>query len=56
MGGELDNLMAYIEGRGEKTSGNHPPCFTKNSLNELELELRNLADNCKTAKVCCENP
>lgn len=50
MGGELDNLMAYIEGRGEKTSGNHPPCFTKNSLNELELELRNLADNCKTAK------
>jgi hypothetical protein len=47
--------MAYIEGRGQRTKSNQPPCFTKQSLNELELGIRTLADNCKTVKVCCVN-
>ncbi|KAG0504731.1 hypothetical protein M758_N022400 [Ceratodon purpureus] len=50
MADEVDNLMVYIEGKGQRTSSNEPPCFTKQSLNELELGIRTLADNCKTVK------
>lgn len=55
MADEVDNLMAYIEGRGQRTTSNQPPCFTKQSLNELEFGIRTLADNCKTVKVCCDD-
>ncbi|KAG0574230.1 hypothetical protein KC19_VG245900 [Ceratodon purpureus] len=50
MSDEVENLMAYIEGEGQRTPCNQPPCFTKQYLNELELGIRNLADNCKTIK------
>lgn len=56
MADEVDAMMAYIEGRTQKTAY---PCFTKQALNELELGIRTLADNCRTVKVsdvdyqCC---
>lgn len=51
MSDEAENMMAYIEGRSERSTNNQPPCFTKQSLEELELGIRTLAENCKTVKV-----
>lgn len=48
MADEVDAMMAYIEGRTQKTAY---PCFTKQALNELELGIQTLADNCRTVKV-----
>ena len=56
MAEEVDAMVAYIEGRTQKTAH---PCFTKQALNGLELGLLTLADNCRTVKVsgvhyhCC---
>jgi hypothetical protein len=51
MADEVDSLMAYIEGRSQKSIRNTPPSFTKQSLDELEFGIRNLAESCKNVKV-----
>jgi hypothetical protein len=51
MADEVDSLMAYIEGRSQKSIRSPPPSFTKQSLDELEFGIRNLAESCKNVKV-----
>jgi hypothetical protein len=54
MADEVDSLMAYIEGRSQKSIRNPPPSFTKQSLDELEFGIRNLAESCKNVKESVE--
>jgi methyl-accepting chemotaxis protein len=54
MADEMDSLMAYIEGRSQKSIRNPPPSFTKQSLDELEFGIRNLAESCKNVKESVE--